>query len=497
MRSRPSVTVAASLLLLAVAAAQTPLAPPSATAPSPTATPVAPITLEQCVALALDKNFDLRVQRFSTANAKDSLVIAKSGFDPDLSVRTTKRISGSPGNRTDSIDTTVEVSQPFVTGTTVTAGTGFGQDKDRPPPSNDSLNPIYGSDFGVSVSQPLLRGFGTAYNRSSIDRARIGIARANYDFKGAVLDVIRRVEAAYYNLAFSREQLGVRRFSLEIAQKLLDENQAKKNTGVATDLDVLQAEVGLANARRSLLLAEQAVRDREDILLSLINPFQFNTQLGPISLADDPVLTVSFEHSYKQARDNDPDFASMVASIRQLEIDERVARRNKLPSLSATGGVGYDAVGRSYGRAAGEAWDRDRYDYTLGLSFSMPWGLRAERARHRQAMSAVSQMQARLEQLDQAIVVDVRSAVRAVQTNQESVKISGLATQLSQRQYELEKARYDAGLSTFRRVQESQEQLDAARVSELQAKVNLRNALAELARLEASSLARYNVKLEQ
>ena len=39
--------------------------------------------------------------------------------------------------------------------------------------------------------------------------------------------------------------------------------------------------------------------------------------------------------------------------------------------------------------------------------------------------------------------------------------------------------------------------LDTARVNELLAKVNLRIALAELARLEGTSLARYNVQLEE
>jgi outer membrane protein len=82
-----------------------------------------------------------------------------------------------------------------------------------------------------------------------------------------------------------------------------------------------------------------------------------------------------------------------------------------------------------------------------------------------------------------------------VQTNAEGVRISRLATQLSERQFELEKARFDAGLSTFRRVQEAQEDLDSARVSELQARVSLRVALAELARLEGTSLERFEIDL--
>jgi outer membrane protein TolC len=105
--------------------------------------------------------------------------------------------------------------------------------------------------------------------------------------------------------------------------------------------------------------------------------------------------------------------------------------------------------------------------------------------------------QTRLQQLDQDLVVDVRSAVRAVETNRESVAISGLATQLSERQYELERARFNAGLSTSRRVLEAQDDLELARVNELQSQVNLRIALAELQRLEGSSLTRFRIVLDQ
>ena len=127
----------------------------------------------------------------------------------------------------------------------------------------------------------------------------------------------------------------------------------------------------------------------------------------------------------------------------------------------------------------------------------MPLGFKAEKARHRQAIINLAREEARLQQIEQTLLVEVRSAVRSVQTNIESVEISAKATELSQRQFDLEKARFDAGISTFRRVQESQEDLDTARVSELQARIALRLALADLARLEASSLERYKITVDQ
>jgi outer membrane protein TolC len=101
-----------------------------------------------------------------------------------------------------------------------------------------------------------------------------------------------------------------------------------------------------------------------------------------------------------------------------------------------------------------------------------------------------------LQQIEQNILVQVRSAVRAVQTSQEGARIASLNTELSRREYDTEKARYEAGLSTFRRVQEAKEDWDSAAVDELQSKVDLSNAISDLSRLEGSSLLRYDVKLD-
>ena len=81
---------------------------------------------------------------------------------------------------------------------------------------------------------------------ASFRRAELGVDRANLDLKGSVLVIVRNVEAAYYNLVFARQQRGVRQLSLELAQQLLEANRARRQTGVATDLDVLQAEFGVA-----------------------------------------------------------------------------------------------------------------------------------------------------------------------------------------------------------------------------------------------------------
>ncbi|HYP17121.1 MAG TPA: TolC family protein, partial [Opitutus sp.] len=101
----------------------------------------------------------------------------------------------------------------------------------------------------------------------------------------------------------------------------------------------------------------------------------------------------------------------------------------------------------------------------------------------------------RLRDIEQDLLVQVRSAVRAVETNRESVEINRKATELAARQYELELARFKAGLSTSRQVLQIQDDLETTRVNELLARVNLRIAIANLHQLDSTSLQRYNINV--
>ena len=473
------------------------------TAPTSAALPATPVvnelTLESCIARALQKNFDLEIGRFNPQIAKDAIDVAHAGYEPLITATGTRGQSdyGSVGATASSSSSTADlrvgVSQQLYSGTTLSASSSL--DRSASNPAVLALNPAYNADVTLSVRQSLLRGLGSEVNKAGIHRAEIGLLRANLDFKAQALDVILGTENAYFNLAFAREQLAVFRLSFDLANRLFDEAKTRRDTGVATDLDVLQAEVGVANARRSVLLAEQTAQDRQDALLALIGQFELDNSLGTVHFGDVSDAVPVFASSYQMAKQNQPDYLSSQAAIDQLKLDLVVAKNAAKPDLSVGGAVGLNGYRGSGGDAFSDALASQNHSWQVDFSFSYPWGQTSDRARYRQSLATLNREQVRLHQLEQSIEVQVRSAVRSVATNTESVKIAGQASALSQKQYELEKARFDAGLSTSYRVLQAQNDLDTARVSELQAKVALHTAVAALHRIEGSSLQRYSVTL--
>jgi len=506
-------TLAFFLLVTGAVAAQE-TAAPSAPALNPSNGPVVsssnppPLTLDECVARALEKNFNVRIQRFSTEQARDSVIIAKAGFDPAFTLDSQKSVTKDAaltnpatgqiagGLYSNNESTTLSVSQKIVTGGTLSANSDL--NRDRNVPSSDWLNPAYTSDVSLSLTQPLLHGAGVDYNLAAIRRAKLGVQIADLNFKSTVLTVIFNVETAYYNLIFAREQYKVQEDSLRLAQELYKENDIKRQTGVLTDLDVLQAQVGVATASSQLILDEQTVHNDEDILLQSLSQRDFSGQVGPVDfpvMASDPA--VSFDLSYKLARDNGPNLAIIQATIEQFKLDALTTKRNALPELDVNGAIGYNSLGKSYSGALNQVLDDHGHSWQAGVTLNFPIGLRANRALYHQALASQHSEETSLEQEDENLTVQVRSAVRAVQTGLESVRASTETATLSEKQYELEKAKFDAGLVTSFDVLQEQNALLAARVAELQAKVNLRTAIANLHFLEGSSLQLYHVNLLQ
>ena len=509
---RLSACVLTAVLSACTLAAQ-PATPAAPVATEPTVGgPGVSLSLDQCVAQALAKNFTIRISTLAADSAKAGVVIAQSVYDPVLGVtwqRVVQRDADSsyelitaqgtaliaatyPYTNTQS--TTLSASQNLITGGNVSAQYILARDESNP--ARLFLNPAYTGQISLNVSQPLLQGAGSDYGRAAIQIARLNDRIGGLNLKSSVLTMIFNVESAFFDVIFVQRQYDVAKDTLKLAQQLLDENRIKRQTGVLTDLDVVQAEAGVATAQNQLILALQAVGNAEDTLLQTMGEQQFRTQVGVIALTATPDTNVSFDHSYKVARDTGPTLAIVQATIDQYKLQALQAKRNALPALSVNGGGGYSSERTSYTSAIGNTFSGPGYNWQAGINLSFPLGLRQTRAAYRQALDNLHTGQAQYDQSDQTLTVQLRAAVRSIQANRQSVDSANNTVRLSEKQYELQKAKFDAGLATSYDVLQAQNQLETARVSQIQAEVNLRIAVADLHFLEGTSVDTYHITLK-
>jgi outer membrane protein len=502
----PRSSVSALLLLSLL----TSVAPARAQTAPAAVTPEQPLSLEQAIALAVQKNFDLQLQGISTEVAKENVNSAKATFDPNITASGRRSVtqaasntsvlegSQTEGPRNDSTTVSVGVSERLPqTNGTVSVSTNVTRSATNSTIAR--LNPTFGNGISATVNQPLLQNAGRKVATANLERARLGLGIAYINYKNQVLTLIANTENAYYNLVAARESLRIRQLSLELAQKLFDENQARRTTGVMTDLDVLGAEVGVARARRSLIQQEQTVRDAEDALLNIINQPSFDSRPGAVKFDDYTGGAPKFAEAYKLARDFYPPTLSAEETLKQLQITLDVARRNVLPRLDLDASLGYTAraVSTGYGDVIANLPNDHGNNWSVGLTYQMPWGRHAEKANYRTAQLNLGSQKLRIDQLEQQLMIDVRTAIRSVETNLAAVEIASKEALLAEKQYDQQKARFDAGLTTNRQVQQFQDDLETARFNELSAKLTLRRAVTTLHRLQGTSIERYRVQLPQ
>ncbi len=504
----PRLPVRAFLALLAATAALH-AQNPADTAQAIVIAPDRPLSVEEAIALALQKSFNLRIQALSIENTRENVLIQEAAFDPTLTAgltrslnqaaSTTNRLDGTAaqGPRNDFTQARFGTTLPRITATNGVLAVNANVSRSGTNSTNSLLNPSYGNSISATLNQPLLRDFGRQAALASIQQAQLSLNIANIGYKSSVLSVISDTENAYYSLVAARQALHIRTLTLEGARRLFDETGARRSSGVATDLDVLSAEVQVENGRRALVQQEQAVRNAEERLLNLINVPTFDVRPGPVAFDEYRDGSPSFAQSYKLARDFYPETLTTEQLIKQAELNLVTAKRNTLPDLNLQATLGYTArpTDQNYFETIGNLPHDHGNNWALNLNYSVPWGRRADNARYRQATNSLASQKIRLEQIEQQLVVSVRTAVRAVETNLIAAEIAAKATQLASRQYDQQKARYDAGLSTSRVLLQFQDDLESARFNQLSAQLALRQAVAELRRLEGTSLQRFRVDL--
>ncbi len=467
--------------------------------------PDQPLALDQAIAFALQKNFQLQTQTNTLERQKENLEIALAPFDPVLTGsfnrsynKVAARTSTLEGTANDNTSFSARVSQlvPWTNGIFSVGTTNLTRNASNN--TFDVFNPNYGFGLNAQYNQSL-QNFGRDAAFSNLNRTKIGVGIAYINYRNQVLNIIRDTETAYYTLVTARETLRIRQASLTMAARIFDENSARRGTGVMTDLDVLTSEVGVATAQRAIIQAEETVRNAEENLLNLINLPQFDTRLGPVKFEDYTDGTPNLAVSYKLAREQYPPTQLATEQLKQVQIDLETAQRALRPNLNLNASAGYSArpSSDSYQDVISNLIPDHGRNWSIGLNYSLPWGRRADKARVRQAQLDIASQKLALESQEQQLSLLVRQAVRSIETNMAAVEVATKASRLSERQYEQQKARYDAGLTTSRQVQQFQDDLENARFSELSAKLVLRRAAAELRRLEGSSLQRYGVKLMQ
>jgi outer membrane protein len=458
------------------------------------------IGLSDCIDVALQNNYGLAVKRIQAASALEDVESARAQFDPAFigSAGRTEQ-AGLEGTRDVNLTSFRSgLTTRTITGATVDlTGNAVRGEEIVPvesPTGAISLTPVtvFDSDVELTIRQPLMKGAGVHVNRIPIEIGLIGVNEANLDVRRSVLDLVAGTESAYWQLLFAVREKEVHENTVTHAQRLLDETKARLQVGLATNVDTLQAEAALASRREAVIISQQSVEDKTDVLLVLLG------KLGKKKYSID--LPEHFPPAQARPRFDDqellnlvrelPEYAQQVQVIksRQLLVDK--ARNDRLPSLDLTAGGGFVGNGKTAGSSLNEALRSGNANWQVLVEARVPFGFRAERAALAKSRYDLAIETLRIRDVEQQLLAQIREAARAVGAGNERVKTTDVSLRLNSEEYEQVFAKFKQGLNTFRETLLSQDDLDVARLASLSAQLDAVLAAIRLARLDGALLSR-------
>ena len=304
------------------------------------------------------------------------------------------------------------------------------------------------SDLRLSLTQPLLRGFGpNAAHDDLRDKRRMREGQER-SFELTRQRVAIEVASAFYQVVLQRQLLGVARQSLKRAEALLQASQARLEVGLVSKLDVFRAELLAAQAQEAMLQAETSLQNELERFRSRLGlPATAEVEPEDVTLPEDlaaaPLEPV--EELVARAQQARLDLAEVGDRVDDAERTASLARQNLLPQVDLR--LGLQQVG--FGTTWGSAWKSGITDrrFTFAITSSYPLERSADVANRATAALEVESSRRTLRQRQLDVEAEVRGAVRQIERLAKSIELQKKAVDIAEQQHQLATLRYQRGLA--------------------------------------------------
>jgi outer membrane protein TolC len=495
--------------------------------------PSVPLTLDDAVRFALDRNLDIAVQRLNPEINDILYASTKSVYHPALTSVVSTQSTTNPATST--LSGSQNVGAPVVAGVTNfnggiaqsipwgggSAAVQLNNNKQTTTSLNVLYNPTYNTNWSGSYTQPLLRNFSTDATRRTLQVTRINRDISDVQLRSTITNTLSNVRNAYWDYVFSVQAVDVARQSLDLAERLVRDNQTRVEVGTMAPIDVVQAQSQSATARQVLVGAQSTMRTAELVLKRLIvggtNDPNWAVRLDPVDRPDFTPQTFDIEAAVRRALSERTDIAIAKKNVEVNDVTLKFLVDQMRPQadfvatygLVGVGGAQYiydptaTGVNRTpigslpggYSNALSTLFGTNYPRWTAQVNFSYPLGTSAQEANVARARVQQNQVQAQMKQIELQVATEVTNAVTTATSNSERVQAAQAARELAQKQLEAEQSKFEVGMSTNFNVIQAQRDLATAQNNELQAILNYRKSLVEVERLQQTTLQNLNITL--
>ena len=429
------------------------------------------------------------------------------GWGHNTSPQSTPFLYGTTSLVTTQTTANLTLTQGFPTGGTATLS--FQNQRANLNSGRPDLNPLLTSSLALTISQPLLSGFGFAVNRRGIHQAQNSLRVQDLVFKQQVMTTVASVISLYWNLVSFNEQVKVAQEALSASQKLYEDNKKQVEIGTLARISIVQAEAEVASREQDLTVAQTNVLQQETILKNVLSK---NGVASP-SIADAHIVTLDrirvpevepiqpVQDLVTKAMQERPELPQDRLNIENARLSILGDRSNMLPQLSAVANLANNGQAGllnglpplagnfrapdpyffgGYWNGLRQIFSRNFPNYTFGVQLNIPLRDRAATADYERDTLNLRQSQLALQAQENQIRVDVVNSVIGLQQARARYQAAVKNQVLEQETLDAEQKKYALGASTIYNVILIQRDLLTAEGNEVTAEssyINARNTL--------------------
>jgi outer membrane protein len=485
------------------------------------------LSLNDAIKRALENNNDIEIARDDVRFAETQLRALQGVYDPFYTITpqyqkniqpVTFITSGAPSGK---LSTSQFSFDPTLTKSFARGGgtyaLQFNNSKNTTSAINSTLNPFWSSNLSLTITQPLQRNRSIDNNRRQIRIQKKRLEQSDADFRLRTIDVITRVQNAYWDLVFALRDQQNQLENLNLSRENLRRVEAQISVGTQAPLARAEVQTELANRESTLLLAVQNVSIAENNLKQLIakdaTASEWSAQITPTDTPKFDATPVNLNDALKEARDNRPELRRLRLQTDITQIDLQYFKNQMRPQIdlqstfATTGLAGSPCLTcqavaplflqGSYSKTLSNLFSFDTRNIAVGVAIQIPLRNTTAKANFAGARIQQEQLEASTRSQDQVIEVDVRNAAQAVETSRRRVLAARDARANAEMQLEGEQRLYQVGRSTTFLLFQRENALTNARNAELRAETDYNKALADLQRATSTTLRANNVIVDK
>jgi outer membrane protein TolC len=463
------------------------------------------ISIDEAVNLAMEQNLGIKIQRFDPQIQDTGVSLAHSLWNPNFQTTVTRQAQTQASTNVLAGGTTVD-NGTFASNVglnqTLPWGGSYNVAWNSSRVTTNSLissfSPQLASNLNAQYTQPLLRNFQIDSIRQQVAISKKVRDLSDIQLESIVTQTLRAVRNAYWDLAYSINNLKAQQESLALSQQSLKDNQKRVEIGTMAPIDIVQAQAEVANNESNVILADAAITNAQDVLRALIldptTPDVWNVVFEPTDAPSFDARAIDVDAAVRNALDKRSDARSAKNALDQSDINIKYYANQIKPDVNAN--IGYNPIGvggtqlsavdfttialggavnrsvvsdRGFGSVLGDVFHSQYPTWTFGVTVGYPLGANTAHANLARVKLEYDQAKAQLKNMEMQITTQVRTAARNVQTNMQLVQSARASRELQEKKLEAEEKKLAAGMSSPFFVVQAQRDLSLARTVEIRA----------------------------